>query len=395
MGSQKGRNSNTLKYRAFFMYILIMNPERFLNLSLRSLGTMAGRWFRGCVKSRIGESSSSLLAMSLCLCDSATSGGKLGVCICFIAFPETKRHTGSFQKDRRHNGLQPRQASIAWPSSETAGPAGRAARLRSGRTLTCGVCRTFPQTFSGNLSFVSRIYRSPVSGIRGLPERRKTRKWLKKSHSGNHTEQKPASWVWGEPARSPATENAEEPRSRRAERPSSRRGRSSLWDWSAKLHLFGRGVAKRSARGRCLAWRDFLVGARGTPGLCGRALGRPTSAAGWWWGVCAPESRGLTLWGGRPLLLVGVGPTVSPDMRPCPGPPHQVLWAGAASHPPCGVQLRRQGAGMTLTSGLVGRFLGSQGEPYSEEPLWSFQCLQPRTHPTPAPLRLGVGMLGG
>lgn len=43
---------------------------------------------------------------------------------------------------------------------------------------------------------------------------------------------------------------------------------------------------------------------------------------------------------------------------------------------------------MTLTGGLVGRFLGSQVEPYSEEPLWPFQCLQPRTHPTPTPLRL-------
>lgn len=35
---------------------------------------------------------------------------------------------------------------------------------------------------------------------------------------------------------------------------------------------------------------------------------------------------------------------------------------------------------MTLTGGLVGRFLGSQVEPYSEEPLWPFQCLQP-PHP--------------
>lgn len=74
MGSQKGRNSNTLKYKIFFMYILIMNPERCLNLGLRSQGTRARRWFRGCLKSRVGECSSSLLAVSLFVWQRYTKG---------------------------------------------------------------------------------------------------------------------------------------------------------------------------------------------------------------------------------------------------------------------------------------------------------------------------------
>lgn len=74
MGSQKGRNSNTLKYKIFFMYILIMNPERCINLCLRSQGTRARRWFRGCLKSRVGECSSSLLAVSLFVWQRYTRG---------------------------------------------------------------------------------------------------------------------------------------------------------------------------------------------------------------------------------------------------------------------------------------------------------------------------------
>lgn len=90
-----------------------------------------------------------------------------------------------------------------------------------------------------------------------------------------------------------ATENAEEPRSRRAEGPNGRVaeedgprsgiGRLSRVCLAEESRSGQRGVAARREEASVLR-------PGGTPGLCGRALGRPTSAAGWWSGACAPES---------------------------------------------------------------------------------------------------------
>lgn len=238
-----------------------MNPERCLNLGLRSQGTRARRWFRGCLKSRVGKCSSSLLAVSLFVWQRYTKGKTMSLHLFYCLSGNQETHW--LLSERQEAQRPAAQAGERRMAVLRDCRPGRKAALRADTDLR-GL-RNLSSNILGQAELCpAESAAAPLPGFAGFRNdggpgsgwRRDTRET---TPSRNR--------VWGEPARArprkmPRSRGAEEPKGRRTEPPISRRGRSSLWDWSAKPRLFGRRVTKRSAQGRGPAWRGFRVKAR-------------------------------------------------------------------------------------------------------------------------------------
>lgn len=303
------------------MYILIINPERCLNLSLRSQGTRARRWFRGCLKSRVGECSSSLLAVPLFVWQRYTRGKTMSLHLFYCLSGNQETHW--LLPERQEAQRPAAQAGERRMAVLRDCRPGRDAALRADTDLR-GL-RNLSSNILGQAELCpAESAAAPLPGFAGFRNdggpgsgwRRDTRETTPSRNRLPGSERSRRGPGHGK------CRGAEEPRSRRAEGPNGRVAEEDGPRFGiGRLSRVCLAEESRSGQHGVAAWCEEASVLRpgGTPGLCGRALGRPTSAAGWWSGACAPESRGLTLWGERPLLLP---------------PPHQVAPLSRGCKPP-------------------------------------------------------------